>query len=67
MLLWAMVTLRDEGLVLGYCVAMAGLDEMHLLNLSVRAEAQGQGHGWRLLDHLVAHCRRSSRPSCSAR
>lgn len=48
-------TLRDVGAeILGYYVAMAGVDEMHLLNLSVASPVQGRGHGRRLLDHLVA-------------
>lgn len=42
--------------LLGYMVAMGGLDEMHLLNLSVAAAAQGQGHARRMLDTL---CRQS--------
>lgn len=42
--------------LLAYMVAMSGLDEMHLLNLSVAAEAQGQGHARRMLDTL---CRQS--------
>ena len=40
----------------GYLVAMAGVEEMHLLNLSVAPAAQGQGHALALLDALVAHC-----------
>lgn len=43
--------------LLAYMVAMSGLDEMHLLNLSVAAEAQGQGHARRMLDTL---CRQSA-------
>jgi [ribosomal protein S18]-alanine N-acetyltransferase len=43
--------------LLGYMVAMSGLDEMHLLNLSVAAEVQGRGHARRMLDSL---CRQSA-------
>jgi len=43
--------------LLAYMVAMSGLDEMHLLNLSVAAEVQGQGHARRMLDTL---CRQSA-------
>lgn len=35
--------------ILGYTVMMKVVDEMHLLNLSVRADQQGQGLGRRLL------------------
>jgi len=38
---------------LGYMVAMPGADEMHLLNITVRPEAQGQGHGRALLGELM--------------
>ena len=40
--------------MLGYCVAMAGPDELHLLNLTVAAPARGRGHARLMLDHLVA-------------
>ena len=42
---------------MGYFVAMAGVDEMHLLNLTVAPAWQGRGHGRALLDALVEHCR----------
>jgi len=44
------------GLV-GYIVAMAGVDEMHLLNLTVAPAQQRRGHARRLLDVLEARCR----------
>ena len=44
------------GLV-GYSVAMAGVDEMHLLNLTVAPAQQRRGHARRLLDVLQARCR----------
>lgn len=50
--------LRDaRGTLLGYFVAMAGVDEMHLLNITVAPEAQGRGHARVLFDALVARCR----------
>jgi ribosomal-protein-alanine N-acetyltransferase len=52
----AEVLLADSGAV-GYFVAMGGLDEMHLLNLTVAPGWQGQGHGRALLDALVGNCR----------
>jgi ribosomal-protein-alanine N-acetyltransferase len=50
--------LVDErcGLV-GYYVAMAGVDEMHLLNLTVAPAWQGRGHSHALLDALERRCR----------
>jgi ribosomal-protein-alanine N-acetyltransferase len=52
--------LVDDGAVLGYFVAMAGIDEMHLLNLTVAPSWQGQGHGRTLLDALAGLCRARS-------
>lgn len=37
----------------GYFLAMPVVDEMHLLNISVRADLQGQGLGRVLLDRVV--------------
>lgn len=42
----------------GYFVAMAGVDELHLLNVTVAPAFQGQGLGHRLLDAVQAHGRR---------
>jgi ribosomal-protein-alanine N-acetyltransferase len=51
--------LRTEGGVLAaYCVAMGGVQEMHLLNLTVSPPWQHRGHARALLDALVAQCRR---------
>ena len=47
---------REQGLV-GYFVALAGVDELHLLNLSVAPALQGQGHGRYMLDALRAQAR----------
>lgn len=41
---------------IGYFVAMAGVGEMHLLNLTVAPEHQGRGHAATLLDALEADC-----------
>ena len=38
-----------EGELIGYAVVMQAADEAHLLNLSVAAARQGQGHGSALL------------------
>ena len=53
--------LRDaQGCVLGYFVAMHGVDEIHLLNLTVAPAAQGRGHGRHLLGAVVELGQRSS-------
>jgi len=41
--------LEDDGVPLGYFVAMVGVDELHLLNITVAPPFQGQGHGQLLL------------------
>jgi ribosomal-protein-alanine N-acetyltransferase len=53
----AEVLVDAAGSVIGYYVAMAGVDEMHLLNLTVRPKLQGRGHGRAMLDALVVHSR----------
>lgn len=52
------VLLDAGGALVGYCVAMSGVEEMHLLNLTIAPAWQRRGHGRRLLDALVARCRR---------
>lgn len=43
--------------LLGYWVAMAGVDEMHLLNITVAPACQGRGLAVLMLDRLSALCR----------
>ncbi len=43
--------------LLGYWVAMPGVDEMHLLNITVAPGWQGRGLAVAMLDRLVAVCR----------
>ncbi|MDZ4804240.1 MAG: ribosomal protein S18-alanine N-acetyltransferase [Candidatus Eisenbacteria bacterium] len=50
--------LWPEGPVLGYFVAWFIEDEVHLGNLAVHPERQGEGTGQHLLDHLVDEGRR---------
>ncbi len=50
--------LRDPaGALLGYFVAMVGVDEMHLLNITVAPAVQGRGHARFLIGALVDLCR----------
>ena len=41
--------------IVGYFVAMTGVDELHLLNLTVSPAWQGHGHGTALLRVLQGH------------
>jgi ribosomal-protein-alanine N-acetyltransferase len=45
--------------LLGYCVAMLGAGEMHLLNITVAPAHQRVGHARRLLADLTDECRRA--------
>lgn len=54
----AQVLREPQGALLGYLVAMPGVDEMHLLNITVRPESQGRGYASCMLDALAAICRR---------
>lgn len=49
--------LVDEDAIAAYFVAMAGVDELHLLNITVAPAHQGRGLGSRMLD-LVQDCGR---------
>lgn len=42
-----------EGVLVGYGVLMVGVQEAHLLNLSVARSWQGRGFGTRLLHHFI--------------
>jgi [ribosomal protein S18]-alanine N-acetyltransferase len=50
----AEIWLQDDKL-LGYFVAMTGVDELHLLNITVVPEQQGQGHGRTMMAALQQH------------
>jgi [ribosomal protein S18]-alanine N-acetyltransferase len=50
--------LEGDAQLLGYFVAMPGVDELHLLNITVAPEHQGQGHGHGLLDAVQQHGQR---------
>jgi len=58
----ARVLLDGRGALLGYFVAMAGVDEMHLLNITVAPSQQGRGHARRMLAALVALCAEHKAP-----
>jgi [ribosomal protein S18]-alanine N-acetyltransferase len=52
----AQMLLADE-VLLGYFVAMKGVDEVHLLNITVAPEYQRQGWAWVMLDALTLWAR----------
>ena len=54
---FAEVLLHDTAGLVGYYVAMTGVDEMHLLNLTVAPAMQRRGHSHTLLDALERRCR----------
>jgi ribosomal-protein-alanine N-acetyltransferase len=55
---WCQCLCAPDGTVLGYMIVMAGLDELHLLNVTVSPSHQGQGHALLMLQALDLHGRR---------
>lgn len=53
----ARVLRSPRGELVAYFIAMKGVDEMHLLNVTVAPAEQGQGFGRRMLDELVTLAR----------
>jgi ribosomal-protein-alanine N-acetyltransferase len=53
---WSQLLVGPSSQLLGYMVAMHGVDEMHLLNLTVAPGHQRCGHARFMLDALVDHC-----------
>ena len=53
----ARVLVDAHGEMLGYFVAMTGVDEMHLLNVTVAPAVQGLGYGTFLIFALTNLCR----------
>lgn len=43
--------------LIGYCIAVTGVDEMHLLNLSVAPGHRQRGHASLMMRALIARCR----------
>ena len=52
---WLLIDAGDA--LLGYFVAMFGVDELHLLNLTVAPAVQGRGHARRLIEALIGLAR----------
>ena len=59
----AEVLIDPQDALLGYFVAMVGVDELHLLNLTVAPAHQRQGHAGTLLDVLEQRCRDHQLPA----
>ena len=56
----ARVLLDARGAMLGYFIAMAGVDEMHLLNITVAPAMQSRGHARLMIEALIARCRETA-------
>lgn len=52
----ARVLLDAQSHLLGYFIAMPGVDEMHLLNITVAPAEQGRGHARFMIDTLIRLC-----------
>ena len=52
---WLLMDAGDA--LLGYFVAMFGVDELHLLNITVAPAVQGRGHARRLIEALTGLAR----------
>ena len=59
----AELMLGPDGAAIGYFVALPGVDELHLLNITVATALQGRGHGHDLLDVLELRCRELRAPT----
>ena len=55
---------EQEGKLMGYALMMFVLDEMHLLNICIAPEVQGQGLGSRLLATLERIARAAKAETC---
>jgi ribosomal-protein-alanine N-acetyltransferase len=53
---WLRVGCDPQGRIIAVCVAMFGVDELHLLNIAVARERHGQGLACWILDELVTLC-----------
>jgi [ribosomal protein S18]-alanine N-acetyltransferase len=49
--------LMADDVLLGYFIAMKGVDEVHLLNITIAPDHQGQGWAWVCLDALALWAR----------
>ena len=49
---------EDGGAVVGYAFVWVVYEMAHLINIAVRAESRGRGHGEALLRHVMEHARR---------
>lgn len=52
----ARVVLDARGQLLGYFIAMPGVEEMHLLNITVAPAEQGRGHARFMIAALIPLC-----------
>ena len=59
---WSRVCEDTHGCITGVCVAMLGVDEVHLLNIAVARDSQGQGLAVWMLTQLDELCRTHACP-----
>ncbi len=59
----AEVMVDEAGELVGYFVAMTGVDELHLLNVTVAPGWQGQGHGQALMTAVRQHAQQQGLPT----
>ncbi len=55
---WAQMLRNDADALVGYIVAMRGVEEMHLLNVTVAPPFRRQGHAVAMMDALRAEAQR---------
>jgi ribosomal-protein-alanine N-acetyltransferase len=56
-LAWCLFDAHDA--LLGYAIAMAGVEELHLLNITVAPAHRRHGHARFMMNHLIRHSRDS--------
>jgi len=54
---WLDIIPKNGGDLVGYCIAMSGVGEMHLLNITIAPAARRRGHARRIVTELVRVCR----------
>jgi len=56
----AWVIIDDDNEIIGFTIVQKVLDETHILNICVKASAQGRGHGRELLNYIIDYAKKIS-------